>query len=827
MQGVSLNARRVWQSGFAVILLGLSFSATPLQAASPVLSLILPRGVQRGTEAVLDFRGARLDDAEEVFFYRPGVTVTKLERKAANRLLVHVKIAANCRMGEHIAQVRTRTGISEYRTFYVGPFAAVAEKEPNSEFENPQPVSMNVTVEGVVQNEDVDYFAVTVKKGQRISVEVEGMRLGTTLFDPYVAILDSKRFELAAGDDTPLVKQDAVASVIAPADGTYIIEVRESAYGGNGACRYRAHIGSFPRPTAVYPAGGQVGTETEVRFLGDPAGVMVKKVKLPSQHEENFGLLPEDKYGVAPSENPFRLFPYGNILEKEPNDSLAQASPASLPMAFNGIIEKPADVDFFKFSAKKGQRFEVRCYARGVRTGLDPVMNLYNSQGRSMGGNDDSGGPDSFLRFTAPADGDYYVRVTDHLKRGRADFVYRIEFTPIKPSLTLGIPRVARYSQYRQTIYVPRGNRFATLISASRRNFGGELVLEAQGLPQGITMHAEPMASNLSVMPVVFEAAPNAKISGKLVDFKARHIDPKTGIEGRFVNTADMIRGAPGQSIYWRTHVNRLAFAVVDELPFKLEIVEPKAPLVQNGSMQLKIRLHRKPGFNAAVNVQFPFRPPGVSARSSITIPAGKNEGLYPLNASSGAQIKKWKVYALGSANVNGTAWVSSQLANLEIAAPYVQFELARTAVEQGQKTEILCKVNHIRSFDGTAKVRLLGLPNKVTAPELTLTKDVKELVFPITTDKTSPAGRHRNVFCQVVIPFSGEQVVHRRVGGTELRIDKPLPKPTKPKPKPKAKPKTVVKKAPVKKPPMKRLTRLEKLRLEAKKRAEAAAGKK
>ncbi|MFQ5734223.1 MAG: hypothetical protein ACE5KM_19985, partial [Planctomycetaceae bacterium] len=47
--------------------------------------------------------------------------------------------------------------------------------------------------------------------------------------------------------------------------------------------------------------------------------------------------------------------------------------------------------------------------------------------------------------------------------------------------------------------------------------------------------------------------------------------------------------------------------------------------------------------------------------------------------------------------------------------------------------------------------------------------------------------------------------------------------KPTKPKPKPKTSPKKIVKKPTPKKPP-RRLTRLEKLRLEAKKRAEEAA---
>ena len=118
------------------------------------------------------------------------------------------------------------------------------------------------------------------------------------------------------------------------------------------------------------------------------------------------------------------------------------------------------------------------------------------------------------------------------------------------------------------------------------------------------------------------------------------------------------------------------------------------------------------------------------------------------------------------------------------------------------------------------AKVVLLGLPNKVTTPELEISKDTKELVFKITTDKASPAGRHRNVFCRITITENGEPVLHSRIGATELRIDRPLPMPVA-KPKPKPKPTVAAKKPPVKVAP-KRLTRLEKLRLEAKERRDA-----
>ncbi|MEO2022114.1 MAG: PPC domain-containing protein [Pirellulaceae bacterium] len=803
----------------------LMLAGTSLQAASPSLGGIEPRGIQRGVESVLTFNGGRLADAKEILFYSPGLEVIKLEPAAGN-VKATVKVAPDCRLGQHVAQVRTASGVSEYRTFYIGPFAPTPEKEPNSDFATPQPIPLNITVTGVVQNEDVDYYVVEAKKGQRISAEVEGMRLGTALFDPYVAILDSKRFELASADDSPLIWQDALASAIAPEDGKYIIEVRESAYAGSGSCRYRLHVGTFPRPTAVYPAGGKLGEQTKVTFLGDPSGDIVETIQLPSQLVENYGLEPKADGQVAPSPNPFRLFPHGNVLEVEPNDDMKQASPAELPLAFNGIIGKKGDVDYFKFSAKKGQSWEIECYARRIRSGLDPVMNLYKADGGSISGNDDSRGPDSYFRFNVPADGEYVLRITDHLGRGAKDFVYRVELTPPKVGLSVSIPRVSRYSQYRQWIVVPRGNRFASLMTVGRSNFGGDVVLDPQQLPPGITIHAEAMPANASTMPVVFEAAADAPIGGKLIDFTVRHADPKQDIKGGYRNTGDFIRGAPGQSVYWKVDVGQIPVCVVDEVPFRLEIIEPKVPIVRNGTMQLKIVAHKKEGWDEQINLQMPFRPPGISATSSINMPKGKNEVFYPISANGSAGIKKWKYYIIGSANAGGTAWVSSQLATLEISEPYLAFEMLRAATEQGKDTEIVCKINQAREFPDKAKVELLGLPAGATTSPLEITKETKELVFPIKTTKETRAGTHKNIFCRVLITQNSEPVMHSRVGATELRVDKPIP-PKKNEP-PKPKPVVVAKKPEPKKPePVKkvRLTRLQQLRLDAKKKTEVEAG--
>ena len=197
-----------------------------VRAASPALSALRPVGGQRGTEVEVSLTGDRLADAKEIFFYQPGITMTKLTVVANNHVKATLKIAADAPLGLHDVRVRTATGISELRTFSVGALKEVTEVEPNNDFTHPQPIPFGSVVNGVADNEDVDFYSVQVKKGERITAEVEGIRVGIFLFDPYVAIMDAKRFELASSDDSALIFQDGFASVVAPSDGTYIIQVR-------------------------------------------------------------------------------------------------------------------------------------------------------------------------------------------------------------------------------------------------------------------------------------------------------------------------------------------------------------------------------------------------------------------------------------------------------------------------------------------------------------------------------------------------------------------------------------------------------------------------
>jgi hypothetical protein len=276
-------------------------------------------------------------------------------------------------------------------------------------------------------------------------------------------------------------------------------------------------------------------------------------------------------------------------------------------------------------------------------------------------------------------------------------------------------------------------------------------------------------------MPAVFEAAEEAPLGGALVDFRGQLTDPKqtTVVEGGFENFADFVLGEPNNAVYVGGTARKLAMAVTEKVPFQVEIVQPQVPLVHNGTMQLKVVVHREAGFDKPVHLEFPFSPPGVGAAGAVEIPQGASAALYPLNANGNALVGKWPIYVIAAADVDGQAWVSSQLAELEIASQYVLADLKRAACEQAQPSQIFATLTHNTAFEGSAQALLLGLPPGVTVEPVEFTKETTEIAFPVTTTTATPVGNHKTLFCQVTITQHGEPIVGT-VGGTELQVNAP-----------------------------------------------------
>lgn len=759
---------------FAVFL-GLVASAA---AFSPELEIIEPRGAQRGTTVDIQFLGKRLEDAAEIVMYEPGITISEIVKNEAGEIVAKAVIAADAALGEHSMRVRTTGGITEVRSFWVGQFPTVMEVEPNETFATAQRVELNTTVQGIAKNEDDDYYVCSVKKGQRLSVEVEAMRLGRVFFDAYVAILDPKGFEVAACDDAPLLRNDAFASIIAADDGDYRVVVREAGYEGTDACEYRLHIGTFPRPTAVFPSGGKPGETVEFTFIGDPAGPIKQSITLPAAADANFPVFPVSDGLSAPSPHWITVSPLECVSESAGNHTVATATPVPpVPCAVHGIIDADGDSDWFKFSAKKGQNLVLRVLARSHRSPLDSVLSVHDIKGKQLVANDDQGSPDSIVNWPCPADGEYAVRIRDQLGRTGADFTYRIEITEKTPALAATLPTVERnVSQKWKTFSVPRGNRYAAVVNVVRENISCAAEFVAGALPGGVTMHCAPISKAVTTFPVVFEAAADAPIAGALVPFSLHSTGDGPALTGPLIDTIHHLE-VNNQGPYHSVRLDRIATAVVSEAPFKVEVETPAVPLVKNGSLGLKVKVARSEGYVEKIVLRFLWNPPGVSAPVSVDLPGDQSEISYERNANNDAPVAEWQVCVLAEANTpQGTVLVSSALTPLKVAEPYLTMTLDLAATEQGKDTTMQGKIEIAHPFEGEATAELIGLPHGASCPPQKFTKDQPTLSFPVAIAADATVGKHNNVFCRVNVPEAGTSVLHQTAQNSTLRIDAPRP---------------------------------------------------
>ncbi len=749
-----------------------------------MLSKVDPPGGQLGTEVQVNFNGERLDGINTVVFYEPGITLAGIEVKDGKTATAKFAVAADAALGEHSLRLAGPGGVSELRSFWVGAFPAVAEVEPNGTTGQAQRIEMNRTVHGVAGNEDDDCFVVTLKKGQRLSAEVEAMRLGRTMFDASLAILDSKGFELTTCDDAPLLRTDAFVSILAPEDGDYRVVVREAAYEGNDQCQYRLHIGGFPRPKAVFPTGGKPGEVLEFTFIGDPSGPIKQTFTLPSEPRADFPLFPQQDGMSAPSPHWITVSPLESARDNETSNDAKTAVPLPpLPCAAQGVTDPEKPSDWFKFSAKKDRALVMRAIARGHRSPLDPVLSIHAADGKFIVANDDQGAPDSIIQWTCPADGDYQVQVRDQLRRTGPDFTYRIEVSDKTPAIAATLPTVERVnSQKWKTFPVPRGNRYAAVVNVARENISCDAVFEATSLPGGVTMNAARIPKNVTSFPVVFEAAPDAPEGAGLHAFRIRSEGTPAPLSGQLVDTIHHI-DINNEGAYHSASFDRIATAVTQEAPFKVDLDAPPVPIVKNGKLALKVRATRAAGYAGKITVRFLWSPPGISGPVSIEIPGDKAEADYELNASGDAAVGDWQVCVLAEADTpKGPVLTSSALVPLKVAEPYVALTLDLAATEPGKAGAMLAKIENLRPFAGAAKVDLSGLPAGVTCPQQSFTAEQKEITFPLQIAADARTGKHSGLFCVVAVPESGGSVFHQTAMGGTLRIDPPAAKePDKP----------------------------------------------
>jgi hypothetical protein len=219
----------------------------------------------------------------------------------------------------------------------------------------------------------------------------------------------------------------------------------------------------MPRLLTIMPLGGKIGTDVEVTLGGtdiedpekllfnhpgikaepiippDPPapapgkpappkpGVTKFKVTIPADVPIGiYDVRVANKWGVS---NP-RAFVLGDInevLEKEPNNDVQEAQRVELNTTINGSIAAPTDVDYFVFTAKKGQRIVLSCLASSVDSRLHAGLEVYDAKGKLITSNRNYNRYDALCDLMPTEDGDFHVRLFEFTHtQGTPEHFYRL-----------------------------------------------------------------------------------------------------------------------------------------------------------------------------------------------------------------------------------------------------------------------------------------------------------------------------------------------------------------------------------------------------------------
>ncbi|MBI5818253.1 MAG: hypothetical protein HZA88_04635 [Verrucomicrobia bacterium] len=484
---------------------------------------------------------------------------------------VRVTLAPDAEPGEREIRLGMPRGVTNPLVFCVGQWPEVNETEEFRSFdprfpfaqgnrprlgtskEPDQAITLPAVVNGRLMPGDVDRFRFTATKGQSLVVAASARQLIPYIsdavpgwFQATLALYDAKGREVAYDDDFRF-NPDPVLHYEIPADGDYVIEIKDSIFRGREDFVYRITLGEMPFITSIFPLGGPAGGKTKVELKGwnlPVANLTVEGRQTPGIHS----------ISVRNSNTvPFAVSELPECFEKEPNNEKSHAQRVTLPMIVNGRIDKPDDVDVFRIEGREGDEFVAEVMARRLNSPLDSVLKLTDASGMEIAFNDDhtdkaagltTHHADSYIRTTLPKSGVYYLYLSDTQHHGGPEYAYRLRLGPPQPDFELRIvpssinTRVAATTPF--TVYALRKDGFDGDIVFSLPDAPGGFRLGGARLPAGQdkihltltvppTPREQPLALNLEGRAVINgrEVAHRAVPAEDMMQaFEYRHLVP-------------------------------------------------------------------------------------------------------------------------------------------------------------------------------------------------------------------------------------------------------------------------------------------------------------
>lgn len=475
-----ISGRPISRAGFVVaaatlVVLAMSGSVATAQPMAPQyaecrLDSIYPNGGRRGTTVKVELRGSGhgLQGPKEVVIDGPpGITVKELKWTAIGRAVAELEIAPDAPLGRRWLRVlNERSGLTNFAYFVVSDLPEVLEAEPNADAAQAQRVDVApVVVNGRVDPQaDVDFYRFPGRAGQKIvaaiaahALDVHGQYKSYGIADFSLELTDAAGRTLASAEDT--IGFDPLVEATLPADGEYLVRVQLLNFGGFPEAVYRLTFGATPYVVGAFPPGVRRGVDTEVELFGPnvPPGT---KQRVPGRTAVAGGAdVPAEfvlrhvtlqQAGHAGLDVPLAVGDQPQTSEVEGNDVRTAAMSLAWPIMVNGRFDRPGDADWYRVRLAAGQKvwFEIVAQ-RFIRSPVDTLLQVFDESGKLLGENDDEvfepgyecyhdfKTTDSKYLFTAPAAGEFLVRVTEQTGEGGPRAVYQLTVEEARPDFRL------------------------------------------------------------------------------------------------------------------------------------------------------------------------------------------------------------------------------------------------------------------------------------------------------------------------------------------------------------------------------------------------------
>ncbi|MEI7733125.1 MAG: PPC domain-containing protein [Verrucomicrobiota bacterium] len=431
----------------------------------------------------------------------------------AEDVKLRVTIAANAKPGQRELRLLTALGLSNPLVFHVGQLQEFNEP-PEVCLSGPNllnPERYNLTrgpskrpevrltlpcvANGQIMPGAIDGFRFYGRKGQKLVVAVNARQLIPYLadavpgwFQATVTMYDPKGKEIAYADDFRF-NPDPVLNYEIPADGDYLIQIKDSIFRGREDFVYRITIGELPFVTGIFPLGGPAGAQNEVEVAG--WNLPATKVTLDTAgREPGIHTLAFPNQEKVLNTVLFQTSAYSEVMEKEPNNQESNAQRLRVPTVVNGRIDQPDDEDVFRFEGQAGKQIVAEVFARRLNSPLDSILTLTDSEGKQIAINDDyddraSGlvthQADSRISISLPADGTYYLRLRDTQHKGGPEYAYRLYVHTPQPDFELRMTPAS--------LNVRPGNSVQVTLYAVRKDgFTGDISFVLKDAPTGFRL---------------------------------------------------------------------------------------------------------------------------------------------------------------------------------------------------------------------------------------------------------------------------------------------------------------------------------------------------